>query len=276
MRKDPNALAGIYRITRLSDGKVYVGQARKCSERWTMHRHSLKNGKHSNSLLQEAWNASSPEDWTWEIVCRPIGPHDPETMTYLEIEVLKNHPDSFNLMVPIQAYLGASPSTRAKLSLERRARWDDPAYRERVKASHAKRRADPDYQARHAASMRAFHATEGSTEIKKAGGKKASQAWKERPEMREAERERRKNLWKDPEYRARMTAARKAAWADPEKKKRRVEALKKSWENATPEERAARVQKAAEGQRRAEVRKAQSERTQKRWDENRGPRPKKG
>ncbi len=272
MKHHQHNLPAIYRITRISDGKVYIGQARRAHERLTAHQASLRRGNHRNGPLQQAWIEGEPEDFAWEIVCQPIdGKHDPETMTHLEVEVLKAYPDNFNLMVPVQAYLGAVDSTREKLSGLRKEMWADPEYKARLSEVQAKSMADPERKAKWKEGMDAFYATPEAAEIRREGGKKASKAWEERTEMREAESSRRKDLWKDPVYREKMIAARKAAWADPEKRAKRVASLKKAWAETPDDKRAARVAKASAWQRSEEGRESRREELQGRWDAGRGP-----
>lgn len=57
MRKKKNTkIAGIYKITNLVNGKMYIGESRNCFSRWQSHKRELKKGRHSNTHLQRAWN----------------------------------------------------------------------------------------------------------------------------------------------------------------------------------------------------------------------------
>lgn len=46
----------VYAIKNLNDMKLYVGSTLNKPVRWQVHRALLRNGKHENGLLQEAWN----------------------------------------------------------------------------------------------------------------------------------------------------------------------------------------------------------------------------
>jgi len=46
---------GIYAITHLRTGRVYVGSASNISKRWSAHRKALRLGRHLNPHLQLAW-----------------------------------------------------------------------------------------------------------------------------------------------------------------------------------------------------------------------------
>jgi group I intron endonuclease len=45
----------IYLITNKIDGGIYVGQTVNVRKRWNEHKNNLRNGWHSNPILQNAW-----------------------------------------------------------------------------------------------------------------------------------------------------------------------------------------------------------------------------
>ena len=45
-------LSGIYKITNLTNGKVYIGQSKNIYLRRKQHFVALKNGTHENQLMQ--------------------------------------------------------------------------------------------------------------------------------------------------------------------------------------------------------------------------------
>jgi group I intron endonuclease len=47
---------GVYQITCLANGKIYVGSAISLRRRWENHRRALRGKYHSNGYLQRAWN----------------------------------------------------------------------------------------------------------------------------------------------------------------------------------------------------------------------------
>lgn len=265
MRKHPLSLPGIYRITCDFDGKVYVGQARKVSQRLTAHRSELERGRHKNGPLQEAWNAHGAEAFSWDLVAQPLGAHDPETMTLLEREVMSAYVDRFNLMEPVQAYLGAGDSTRARLSVINTAKWADPAYKARLSESHKRHLADPENLERRRQNMREVNARPETSAAKSAGQKRL---WDE-DGRREARGVKTKAHWEDPEHRAKQEASRKAAWQDPEKRENRQKGLKASWASLTPEEHAARVDAASAKQRSPEGRALAAEKARLGWEKRR-------
>jgi len=58
---------GIYFITNLNNGKVYVGSSYDIRRRWKQHLWKLTNNKHSNPHLQSAWNKYGKTAFTFEV-----------------------------------------------------------------------------------------------------------------------------------------------------------------------------------------------------------------
>ena len=61
-------MIGIYKIENLITHKVYIGQSVDVKKRWTEHKHLLKNNKHDNQFLQNAWNKYGEENFKFCIV----------------------------------------------------------------------------------------------------------------------------------------------------------------------------------------------------------------
>src|SRR6185437_16663894 len=47
---------GVYGIRNIKTGKMYVGVTRNLETRWKMHRYLLRNGRHTEDALQDAWS----------------------------------------------------------------------------------------------------------------------------------------------------------------------------------------------------------------------------
>lgn len=60
--------SGIYKITCLPTGKVYIGSAVNLRQRWTDHRKTLRGNRHQNIHLQRAWNKYGEQSFGFEIV----------------------------------------------------------------------------------------------------------------------------------------------------------------------------------------------------------------
>lgn len=61
-------LCGVYSITCLVNQKIYIGSSSNIYKRWNNHRWLLKNNKHNNNYLQNAWNKYGEENFKFDIV----------------------------------------------------------------------------------------------------------------------------------------------------------------------------------------------------------------
>ena len=59
---------GIYKITCLANGKIYVGSAVNLRGRRHTHWHRLRKNKHHNKHLQNAWNKYGEEQFVFEVI----------------------------------------------------------------------------------------------------------------------------------------------------------------------------------------------------------------
>ena len=61
-------MVGIYKITNLENGKVYVGQSKNIKFRWYAHRGELNRNVHHNSHLQNAWNNYGSDSFRFQVI----------------------------------------------------------------------------------------------------------------------------------------------------------------------------------------------------------------
>jgi group I intron endonuclease len=61
-------LSGIYKITNIQNGQVYIGSAERLKKRIANHKHALRRGTHHSIKLQRAWNKYGEEAFTFEIL----------------------------------------------------------------------------------------------------------------------------------------------------------------------------------------------------------------
>lgn len=60
---------GIYKITNINNGKVYIGRSSNIEERWKEHKEALVSGKHHSYKLQECYNSlENKDDLKFEII----------------------------------------------------------------------------------------------------------------------------------------------------------------------------------------------------------------
>jgi group I intron endonuclease len=65
--------SGVYSITNIVNGKVYIGSAKRFNFRWNTHRSFLRRGTHHSPHLQAAWNKYGESSFTFEklLICSP-------------------------------------------------------------------------------------------------------------------------------------------------------------------------------------------------------------
>lgn len=62
-------MIGIYKITNLVNGKVYIGcSSWNIKKRWTFHKQELKNDRHINKHLQKSYNKYGRTNFRFEII----------------------------------------------------------------------------------------------------------------------------------------------------------------------------------------------------------------
>lgn len=60
--------SGIYKITCITTGKMYVGSAVNLRQRWQNHRWRLRTNRHVNRHLQSAWNKHGEDAFAFEVI----------------------------------------------------------------------------------------------------------------------------------------------------------------------------------------------------------------
>lgn len=60
-------IMGIYKITNVSNNKIYIGSSVDIPKRWKQHISELNRNKHNNKHLQRAWNFYGEEKFIFEI-----------------------------------------------------------------------------------------------------------------------------------------------------------------------------------------------------------------
>lgn len=238
--------AGIYRIRNLTTGKVYIGQTVDFEQRFRRHKTDLNCNVHSCTYLQRSFLKHGVVAFEFEVIEQV---EDTSILTEREqfwITYYSKLGILYNICLVAGSALGTvhSAETREKISASKRGRKHTPEAIENMRSSHAgfkhsdeskllisevskKIQADPEYRKRKSEIAKAkwqdpkFRA---SMLEKMQSGKAAS------VEGAISHSNKMKELWEDPDYRARVSAAIKAKSLDPESRKRRSEAVTKSWQ----------------------------------------------
>lgn len=59
---------GIYKITCIANGKIYVGSSCNMAQRCMVHRSALRGKYHDNTHLQRAWNKYGEQSFVFEVI----------------------------------------------------------------------------------------------------------------------------------------------------------------------------------------------------------------
>lgn len=67
-------MIGIYSITNIMTGQVYIGESTDIEKRWEQHIESLNNNAHHNYKLQQSWNEWGEKAFDFNVVenCNPF------------------------------------------------------------------------------------------------------------------------------------------------------------------------------------------------------------
>ena len=78
-------ICGIYKITNLVNGKVYIGQSVDIYERWAEHKYNMSYTKYQNILLYKAFHKYGIENFSFDIIDYCV----PEELNEKEIYYIK-------------------------------------------------------------------------------------------------------------------------------------------------------------------------------------------
>ncbi len=70
MPENQNKIKGLYKITCVENGKVYVGRAEDIHKRWKTHKRQLNSGNHKNGKLQKDWKEYGESRFKFELLHR--------------------------------------------------------------------------------------------------------------------------------------------------------------------------------------------------------------
>lgn len=78
---------GVYKITCIPNGKIYIGSSKNIYKRWEEHIYELNNHRHCNMFLQKDWDKYGQSEFKFEII--------EETEEYNRFEVEQEYIDKF-------------------------------------------------------------------------------------------------------------------------------------------------------------------------------------
>ncbi len=149
MSSIPLRTAGIYKITCIPTGKIYIGSSLCIRKRWYTHRTNLRRGSHNNAYLQNAWDKHGADAFTFEVIESVLFVEDLMSREQYYLDTLRPFKDENGFNIGMQADAAArgrkmSDEVRAKMSMQRRGvpkPWQKtPEYSERARELALNRR----------------------------------------------------------------------------------------------------------------------------------------
>ena len=68
MQMKQTPICGVYRITNIDNGKIYIGSSKDIKKRWQQHKKELREGIHANKYLQHAWNKYGEKCFVFDVL----------------------------------------------------------------------------------------------------------------------------------------------------------------------------------------------------------------
>lgn len=119
-------ICGIYKIVNLAKGDCYVGQSQNVKKRISEHFRLLRNGKHGNARLQNAFNKYGEDNFQWhlEAICEDPNDLDVIENAFISGEAKFVEPTFYNIADFAKAPMRGKQHTKEikeKISFGRRA-----------------------------------------------------------------------------------------------------------------------------------------------------------
>ncbi|WEK53329.1 MAG: GIY-YIG nuclease family protein [Candidatus Cohnella colombiensis] len=151
---------GIYKITNLINGKVYIGQTVNYNKRIKTHISKLRTNTHHNEHLQRAWDLYGEENFSVE----PITECSIADLDKLEIAAMKEYDSvnsGYNLINGGQKFRTFSPELRKKMSNSLKGRKFSDIHKRRISASQKGKVINPESIAKSKATNKMNRANAG-------------------------------------------------------------------------------------------------------------------
>lgn len=202
--------SGIYKLTNLHNGKIYIGQTKCFEDRFRTHKRLLRQKKHHNFYLQNDYNKCKiflhHENFMIFEILEIV--NDFSKLSERENEKIDEYYDKQKQCYNIQKNCNVHYSNFSKTKEETIEKWkatikqsklNDPFRWEKLRRKALRRLHRPEIKEKQRISLKKYYATpEGNAKIRE--NSKSSRT----PEKLQKLHEHTRKLWKDPVWRAKM------------------------------------------------------------------------
>ncbi|BAS04860.1 putative GIY-YIG type nuclease [Ralstonia phage RSF1] len=199
--------AGVYILYFRQNGKFYIGSARSLMRRLADHESKIRNGKHPNAKLLNAYKNNYDRLPDVFYILTDSDPLARQVEQRL-IDLVFMDACCLNQRTMVEEYRPATEDTRKKLQEGAKRQWGDPDFKKKISEIYA----DPKHKAKRIANGKKL--TEDPEYMKKLSD--ASKKLWEDPEYAEKIRQSGSAVWKEEGFKERHKAAMQAKHSDPE------------------------------------------------------------
>lgn len=124
---------GVYKITHVDSGRVYIGSSKEIAHRFYLHRWQLSRGDHHSPLLQRAWSKYGADAFTFEtvLICA-----ESDLLFYEQalIDFYKSSDPAMGMNISSLAGRTCVPFTEERRAAASRARLGKPIFKNNPEA----------------------------------------------------------------------------------------------------------------------------------------------
>lgn len=141
--------SGVYKITCITNGKIYIGSSLDIKKRWSGHQYDLRKNKHPNPHLQGAWNKYGEASFIFEVV-ELVMPWSRIDREQYWLDKLKPYDRTIGFNIGVKANSGTSgrklsPEHIAKSAAAHRGRKQPREAVEKTAAKNRGRKHNPEF-----------------------------------------------------------------------------------------------------------------------------------
>lgn len=110
--------SGVYAITSIACGRIYVGSSIDIGRRWLWHRNELRRGRHKTAKLQQAWHLYGEDNFSFAILEMVQGKDALLDREQFWLDFLEAADYGFNMLHIVDKWPQWTPERRAAMSVK--------------------------------------------------------------------------------------------------------------------------------------------------------------